>query len=349
MTHEFHLRPSLEITTLDQKMMVDLPYSHSAILRQQRTERYFNRSKILGDQPYSIQIEIDETGGLKTPSLIAVWKYPIFFDYLPVFHFAKVLHLTKANDKGSPCSNHSCHSNEECRPLMNGKSEEVICLCKANFSGENCEIEDEQCLSGYCARGSLCKPNYKSVVRGNAFPYCICPAGQFGDQCGIEADLCQPNPCRNGGSCLPSPRPDQLVCSCTKEYYGDKCELRKLYIRLSVEAKLQYAGLVIQFFDLDFISLELHLVDQQVYKHLPRSIEYYRHQQTVPPIVLGKVYPSYKETFPDLYLLSLFVDAKSIDGRTEMSEINRCPHVATLVESNYLFLIAGGSSPMNAV
>ena len=330
-------------------MMVDLPYSHSSIHHEQRTDRYFNRSKILADQPYSIQVEIYEIGRLKIPSLLAVWKYSIFFDYLPVFRFAKVLHLTKVNEKGSPCSNHSCRSNEECHPLTNSKSEKIICLCKANFSGENCEIADEECLSGYCARGSLCKPNYKSLARGNAFPYCICPSDQFGARCDIEDDLCQPNPCQNGGSCFPSARPDQLVCLCSKEYYGDKCELKKLYIRLSVETNLHYAGVVIQFFDLDFVSLDLHLVDQQVYKHLPRTIEYYRNEQTVPTIVLGKVYPSYEEISPDFYLLSLFVSGKSIDGQTMMSEINRCPHVSTLVESKHLLPIIGGSSSVNII
>ena len=336
MTHEFHHRPSLEINTLVQKKMVDLPYSHSSILRQQRKERYFNRSKILVSQPYSIQIELYEIGGQKTPSLIAVWKYSIFFDYLPVFRFAKVLHLRKVSEKRSPCSNDSCHPNEECRPLMNSKSEKIICLCKANFTGENCQVEDEQCLSGYCSSGSLCKPNYRRLLRGNAFPYCICRFGQFGHRCDMEIDLCQPNPCRNGGSCFPSARIDELVCLCPKEYYGDKCERKKLYIRLTVEANFQYAGLVIQFFDLDFVTLDLHLVDQQVYKHLPRTIEYYRNEQTVPTIVLGKVYSSYEDTSLDFYLLSLFVSAKSIDGQTVMSEINRCPHVSTLIESKHL-------------
>jgi hypothetical protein len=165
----------------------------------------------------------------------------------------------------------------------------------------------------------------------------ICRFGESGVRCDSEDDLCQPNPCQNGGSCSPSPRPDQLVCICTKEYYGNKCGLKKLYIRLTIKVNLQYSTGVIQFFDIDFIYLDLHLVDQQVYKRLPRSIKFYRSQQTVPNIVLGKVYFSYEDTSPNFYRLSLFVNPKPIDGHTEMSTINRCPHVSTLVESNYTF------------
>ena len=348
-THEFHLRPALEINTLVEKKMVDLPYSHSSMFRQQRAERYFNRSKILADQPYSIQIELYEVARLKAPSLMAVWKYPIFFDYLPVFRFAKVLHLTKGNKTRSRCSNDSCRSNEECHPLMNSKSGEILCLCKANFSGENCEIEDEQCLSGYCALESLCKPNYRRLVRGNVLPFCICPSGRYGTRCDVTDDLCQPNQCQNGGLCFPTSKVDQILCLCPHEYFGPRCEQAKPHILLSFHESVQCAGVVIQFFNIDLITLDLRLADQQVFKSIPQSIEYYHAQETVSGMILEKVYSSSEDASPDFYLLSLFVNAKSIDGQTMMSEINRCPHVSTLVESNHLFSIVRGSSSLNVV
>ncbi|CAF4045818.1 unnamed protein product, partial [Rotaria sp. Silwood1] len=173
--------------------MVHLLYSRSSALRQQRTERYFNRSKILKAQPYSIQIELYKNFRLQRPSLIAVWKYSFHFDYLPVFRFAKVLRLINVTSNWSPCSSNPCQLNQECHPLMNNKSQH-ICLCKANFTGDDCSVEDERCVFNYCAAEALCKPNYHSLLQGNVAPHCICPSGRYGARCYIEHDFCRTNP-----------------------------------------------------------------------------------------------------------------------------------------------------------
>ena len=209
-----------------QKKMIHFVYSHSSIFDQQRKDRTLNRSNLLHFHPYSIQIELYQLDRVQRPTFIAIWKYPIHFDYLPVFRLSKVLHFISLNKIHHPCQRHPCHSNEECHPLMNNISQH-ICLCKDNFRGENCSIEDEQCIEGYCATTSLCKPNYRRLDRNTTLPYCICPFGRIGDRCDIEHDLCQSNPCQHGGTCFPSSQPDQLICSCTKQYYGDRCELKK--------------------------------------------------------------------------------------------------------------------------
>ena len=331
MIEEFPVRISLEMkTTLVKKKIVHLLYSHSSNLREERREQYFNRSKILTDHPYSVQIEIYELRRLERPFFLAVWKYPIFFGYLPVFRLAKVLHLTKTNEEPNPCSNHSCHPNAECHPLLNNESSKIICLCKSNFTGENCEIEEKQYLSDYCAQGSLCKPNYRRLLLGNVFPYCICPSGRFGDQCDLEYDSCESNPCLNGGSCLPSLRTDEVFCLCPKEYHGLKCQLNKSSIRLSLDIDVPKAGSLIQFFDFDFdfSSFDLRLVHQQALKGVPSSIEYLREEKTVPPIVLAQLYSSSSEDLSqDFHILSLLINVESIDGRTKISEKNRCFHV----------------------
>ena len=86
---------------------------------------------------------------------------------------------------------------------------------------------------------------------------------------------------------------------------------------------------MIQVFDLAFTSIDLTLVHQQVHRTLPRSIEYYHDQKVTPAIVLAKIYSSSASISPDFYLLSLSVNVEFINGRTEISETNRCPRLSS--------------------
>ena len=335
MTHESRVRPALEIIIFEKKMIHFL-HSKSSFARQQRMDRYLNRTSLLDSQPYSIRIEVYETKENEVVSFVGVWQYPIYFDNLPVFRLAKVLRLTRHANHPSPCSHNSCHQNEECRPLINDPSK-YLCLCKANFGGKNCSVEDKRCTNGHCASRSLCKPNYRGLLQGNPLPYCICPSHWFGDRCGIERDVCRSNPCQNGASCAPRARINQTRCFCTKEYYGPYCEQKKSSIRLSLNQNLQYAGaVVIQFFDLGNTSIDLTLVHQRVSKTVPPVIEYDHDQKTVPAIVLAKIYSSDGTIPVEFYLLSLSMNVAFIDGKTEMSESNRCPHVHTFFNGKHL-------------
>ena len=76
-----------------------------------------------------------------------MWKYPVTFDYLPVYRLAKVLHLTAFSEHKNPCFSHSCHRNERCQQLMNNRSEH-ICLCPVNFTGDNCSSKDQRICLG---------------------------------------------------------------------------------------------------------------------------------------------------------------------------------------------------------
>jgi hypothetical protein len=325
MAHHSHIRPGLETNNLE-KISTAMLYSHSSIDQQQRRDRHFNRSAILHHHPYSLQIDLYQLHGSARPALIAVWKYPIHFDYLPVSRFAKVLHLKRVNNSANPCSSHPCHSNAECHPLMNDQSR-YICVCPNNHTGLDCSQADQQCFDGHCAAGALCKADYREQLRGNAHPYCICPLDRFGDRCDIQEGLCQLNACLNGGTCLPSSSPDQLMCLCTREYYGDRCQLKKRHIRLSIDASLHYPGVIIQFFDIDFTTLDLYLVHQQAHKSLPQPLEYYYTQPLAPNIVLAKCYSSQADAAPHIYLLAVSTNVASIEGKTTISDLNRCSHI----------------------
>ncbi|CAF3689751.1 unnamed protein product [Rotaria sp. Silwood1] len=322
MNHIFHVRPTAELLVY-RKKMVHFLYSRSSRFLHHKRERYFNQSNIINDHPYSVRIEMYETTGFEKPLLMAVWQYPIYFDYLPVFRLAKVLRLTKSMMEQNPCSNNLCNSNQECQLLINGKSK-YICLCKRNFRGENCSIEDRQCMDDYCAAGSLCKPNYRGLVAGNELPYCICPFNRFGERCDVVHDQCLSKPCQNNGSCFPTSKPDSISCVCTEQYYGSNCELRKPEIKLHINESVSHAAAVVQYFDIDFTSLNLILGHQRVYPILPTYIEYRHEKTTAPEIILVKLYSSQIDLPAQLYLISLHVDVTSIQAMAQVIEKTLC-------------------------
>ena len=190
----FHVRPVLDLFVYTKKM-THLLYSRSLRLLQYKTQGYFNESNISNNHSYSVRIEMYERKDSLEPLLIGVWQYPVYFDYLPVFRLAKVLRLKKPNMGKNPCSSSPCNKNQECQQIINDESK-YICLCKGNFTGENCSIEDKQCAEGYCLRGSICKPNYRGLLVGNELPYCICPFDYFGEQCHIKHEQCSSISCQ---------------------------------------------------------------------------------------------------------------------------------------------------------
>ena len=320
------------------KLITYFLYPHSFSSRQQREERFANRSSLLTSHPYSILIELYQTRLNNQPFLIGVWKYPIVFDQLPVFRLAKVLRWNESFNGHNPCSFHSCNRNEQCQPLMNNRSH-YICLCKTNFTGPNCSMKDPRCDKGYCAFGSLCQANARGLLRGNPLPFCVCPLNRYGDRCSIEHDTCLSNPCLNNASCFSDSQPDQVLCICTKEYFGPQCQWQRPSIHLSLTSSLPHAGVVIQYLQIDLISLNLLLIDQRVFKALPQLIEYYHpddQQTTLPDIVLARLYSSDEGSSPDLYLLSLYLNLSlsSLSRRTQISSINRCSHLRTFSNGN---------------
>ena len=327
------MRPELEFGSKQKnqkKLMTHFLNSQSASFREHRLQRLKNRSSLINIHPYSVRIEIYETRTSKSPSLIAMWQYPIHFDYLPVFRLAKILHLPGSVDHRNPCSSSLCHyDHEECHPLVNDRSTNV-CLCKPNFTGENCSQPNIRCLNGYCASGSLCKSNYQR----DDSSLCLCPSNRFGDRCDLEHDACLANPCLNGGSCFPASQPDQVTCFCTMEYFGLNCQWKRSHLRLSLVDSSSHAGAVLQYFHLDSTSLHLILVDQQAVERLPSWIEFYDDQKILPEIVLARLYSSHEDSSPELHLLSSHQNAISVEGSTDISEINRCSHLRTFSNGN---------------
>lgn len=149
MIESFHIRLK-DTINIPTKKLVYLFYSRSNESLEHKQNRYFNRSNIIDEHPYSIHIEVYQLNPDETVRLVAVWLYPVYFDFLPSFRLAKVLRLIKRDSMKNPCFSNPCNSSEEYHQILN-ENLTYICLCPSNFKGENCSILDEMCEKGFCS------------------------------------------------------------------------------------------------------------------------------------------------------------------------------------------------------
>jgi hypothetical protein len=325
MIESFQMKVIDEIV-VPRKKLVHLFYSRSNISLEHKRSRYFNRSKIINEHPYSIHIEAYELNPSQKPQLVGVWLYPIYFDFLPSFRLAKVLHLTKPDPINNPCSSNPCSPQQQCQQILNRNST-YVCLCAPNFKGHNCSLIDEMCERSFCSSKALCKPNYRGILMGNEQPYCICPLNEIGQQCGLIFDGCDLNPCQNDGTCLSTTKPNQFICLCDEYHSGNQCQLKKEGVRLHIKNNPSHLTAVVQYFNINFFTLDLLLVDQHIYDHLPDFLHYQHVGKIAPGIIVVKFYSS---TENEIYLISIQIDVESITGTMELNETNRCVHVQTL-------------------
>jgi hypothetical protein len=310
------------------KKLVHLFYSRSNSSLNDKRSRYFNRSNIINEHPYSIRIEAYELNPSEKPQFVGVWLYPIYFDFLPSFRLAKVLHLTKTNAIKNPCLGNPCSPQQECHQILNQEST-YVCLCRPNFKGHDCSLIDETCKKGFCSLNALCKPTYRGTLSGNEQPYCICPLNEIGHQCELIHDRCDSNPCYNNGTCLSTPEVNRFICLCDEYHYGDQCQLKKRGVQVQLEIKNipSHRAAVVQYFDINFFTLDLILVDQYVHNNLPELLRYLHVGKTAPNIIVVKFYSN---TQSEIYLISIQIDVESIIGTIEMNEANHCANVETL-------------------
>lgn len=115
---------------------------------------------------------------------------------------------------------------DECKssPCFEGtcidKIGDYFCECNEGFEGENCEIDIDECEKYTPCQHGRCfdkKANY----------FCDCEPDYGGKNCSVELIGCHDNPCLNDGTCKPyviNETVHKFNCTCLSGFHGDKCE-----------------------------------------------------------------------------------------------------------------------------
>jgi hypothetical protein len=109
------------------------------------------------------------------------------------------------------------NSNFSIPKCQNGDlNNEGICVCKGNFTGNNCQL----CKDGYygldCSKQCnilTCTGNRECSLKGE----CVCRDDYYGENCDVKCDSKECN--KNGKVCGPDG-----TCICKKGFYGEKCD-----------------------------------------------------------------------------------------------------------------------------
>ena len=102
------------------------------------------------------------------------------------------------------------------------KKPEYECHCQIGFTGTNCEIRINECVSNPCGENGNC---YDLEQKPGQFQ-CSCLHGFEGELCNQARNPCQSWPCQNNGFCNII---TSLIftCECPPEFYGPLCQYEK--------------------------------------------------------------------------------------------------------------------------
>lgn len=68
------------------------------------------------------------------------------------------------------------------------------CVCLPGFTGQNCGVNINDCLTNPCQLYQECIDGVNSYV-------CQCPVGFTGSRCDVNINECLSQPCLNNGTC----------------------------------------------------------------------------------------------------------------------------------------------------
>jgi hypothetical protein len=106
-----------------------------------------------------------------------------------------------------------------------------LCKCQTGWSGENCAIDTDECLTAGCQNSASCVSSNASDPENLIAPgefECICLAGYNGIQCEVDVNECASGPCENRGECSESSSDASVPlnawkCTCAAGFDGLDC------------------------------------------------------------------------------------------------------------------------------
>ena len=333
--HEFHVIPILERSQII-KYKFYLLYSRSSEMLEHKQWRYFNRSDVINNHPYSVHFDAFVLEKNNSVEEIGSWHYPIYFDYLPAFRLAVVLKFPSwfGNETLGPCSKNSCNKNSTCFSVFN-ENNSYYCSCKSGYYGINCSMYDSLCDT-YCSANALCLPDNFDLEAKKDKPYCICPLDHFGPRCNLKYDECNSNSCLNNGTCFSSydrSGEKPYLCLCSEHFYGSQCQNEKtsVYVALNMTETLSARASVVQLYNYMFRNFMLLIEHQQISNGLPSSIKYYHSDAHAPLLGVLKVY---EDLLHPQYFLIYFLDQQNINITSSPAH---CSHASFLLSESQFF------------
>jgi hypothetical protein len=322
--HEFTFIPTIEAREKI-KHKFYLLYSRSIQMLNHKIRRYFNRSDVINNHPYSVHFDVFSLEKENSVVELGSWHYPIYFDYLPAYRLAVVLKFPAwlFNNTNHACSQNICNQNSICLPILN-QNNSYYCSCKSGFFGKYCETRHET----YCSANAL----YQNSSNGSP-SHCICALNHFGPRCNLKHNDCDLNPCLNNGSCLSTDDHSgeaPYTCSCSKRFYGDRCqyEMGSVHVDFNMKNTSSIRATVVQLYDIETPSFQLLIRHQQIYHAVPSSISYFDSDIQAPSIGLLKTYENL--THPQYFIMYVFVRLSRINIT---SSPEHCPHVSILLSN----------------
>lgn len=130
-----------------------------------------------------------------------------------------ILSLDQAYEEAIVCSSSSlCDNGGLCRRKADAAGIVTLsCICAAGYTGEQCEIDVDECESNPCANGGTCATEADEPNEFN----CACVPGFAGSDCRDDVDECLSRPCLHYSQC--SQQADAFSCVCRSGFQGEIC------------------------------------------------------------------------------------------------------------------------------
>jgi hypothetical protein len=327
--HEFDIIPTIERDKII-KHQFYLHYSRSLQMLEHKRWRYFNRTDIINNHPYSVHFDVFSTENNSNVKELGSWQYPIYFDYLPAFRLAIILRFPSwfGNTTLDPCWQNNCNENSSCMPIFN-QNNSYYCSCKSGYYGRNCSMYESRCKT-YCSANAFCQIDHDDLYNKENKLCCICSLGYFGPRCHLKYDNCKSNSCLNNGTCLSNydrSGEQPYMCHCSERFYGSQCQNDKAYVLVTLNMRRAFSAraTVVQLYRL-YTKSHLVIQYQQAFHGVPSMITYYDPSTATPPFGVLKIYEDLSN--PQYFIIYVLSPQPLINIT---SSPKHCPHASSLL------------------